>query len=173
MALDHELKQLHQQAARARGKGGAALGPCGHRLARRVHPGRKRRVFGQLGHRAALKHAEVHLAQVLQFDGAHARVQDLGRLHGAQQRRGEHHPGRRVGELFGQGLQLGAAFAAQRQVGAAADVAAFQVAPGQAVADQVELEILQWTSSLRRARPPYPAKIHDNLVTILALPYHR
>src|SRR5699024_9718649 len=86
--------------------------------------------------------------------GAHPRVKQLGGLGGPQQRRGEDHLRRRVGKPGPELRQLGAALLTQRQVGAAADVPPVQVALGQTVADQVELEVQQMERLLGKAGPP-------------------
>ena len=143
MIFNHKLEQFHQHPFGAPGKSRAALGALGHCVARRVHPGRKGRVFRKFGDLTALKFAEIHLPQIAQRNLPHAGEQDVRRFGRAQQRRGENQLDRRIGEIPLERGELGAAFVAQRQVGAGADIPAFEVAGRQAVADQVKFEVDQ------------------------------
>ena len=68
------------------------------------------------------------------------REQDVGCFHRAQQRGGEHGIHLRILEPLFQLIELRAALVAQRDVGAAADVQALQVACSHAVADEMKLE---------------------------------
>ena len=70
-------------------------------------------------------------------------VQHFRCLLGAQHGGAEHKRNIRILELGFQLLQLGTALRAQGQVCAAADIAAIQVALGQAVADQMQFIIFQ------------------------------
>ena len=78
---------------------------------------------------------------------------DVRRLDGPQHRRGKHGVHHRVVEPRLQLGQLGPALVAQGQVGAAADVAALQVAGGQAVADQMQLKGLHAKTHLFHQKP--------------------
>ena len=79
------------------------------------------------------------LADVLQ-DSFCMEEQDVGCFHRAQQRGGEHGIHLRILEPLFQLIELRAALVAQRDVGAAADVQALQVACSHAVADEMKLE---------------------------------
>ena len=135
VAAQQVFKQLQQHVAGALVKGGTALGTLGHLLAVGVHPAGKGGVLDQLFQRLALKHAEGHLPQILQRNLMHAGIEQVCRLYRPLQRRGEHHRDLRVGVLLFQRQQPGLALVAQRQIGAAADVAALQVAGSQSVTD--------------------------------------
>jgi len=115
----------------------------GHRAARRVHPLGKLRVLDQFSDGAVFKLAKVHLPQVLQNRELGVGKQHFRCLLGAQHGGAEHKRNIWILELGFQLLQLGTALRAQGQVCAAADIAAIQVALGQAVADQMQFIIFQ------------------------------
>ena len=95
----------------------------------------------QLLDRLVLKLAKTSLPQVVDRKGVLCiREQDVCRLHCTQQGRGEHGIHLRILEPLLQLRQLGAALITQRDVRAAADVQALQVAGSHAVADEVKLE---------------------------------
>ena len=162
MVFNHKLEQFHQHPFGAPGKSRAALGAFGHCVARRVHPGRKGRVFRKFGDLTALKFAEIHLPQIAQRNLPHAGEQDVRRFGRAQQRRGENQFDRRIGEIPLERGELGAAFVAQRQVGAGADIPAFEVAGRQAVADQVKFEVDQSMPLPERIRIFKRLQFYDN-----------
>ena len=151
---DHILKQLEQRLAAAAVEIGGGLGPLGGEARPRGDPLGKVGVLHQLFHRPALKDPKVGLPQVV--DGelvGRMGEQDARRLHRTQQRGGKDGVHLRILEPRLELGQLGPPFLAQGQVGAAANVAAVQVAGGQAVADQMQLKGLhaQCTSLLQKA----------------------
>ena len=97
----------------------------------------------QLLHLAVLKFAETHLPQILQLQLAHAGKQQVGALFRPQHRADEHQRHLRVGKTLFQPGQLGAALVAQRQIGAAADITAFQIPGGEPVADEMQFVVFQ------------------------------
>ena len=95
----------------------------------------------QLLDRLVLKLAKAGFPQVVHGKGVLCiREQDVGCFHRAQQRGGEHGIHLRILEPLFQLIELRAALVAQRDVGAAADVQALQVACSYAVADEMKLE---------------------------------
>ena len=95
----------------------------------------------QLLDRLVLKLAKTGLPQVVDRKSVLCiREQDVCRLHCTQQGRGEHGIHLRILEPLLQLRQLSAALITQRDVRAAADVQALQVAGSHAVADEVKLE---------------------------------
>ena len=137
------FKQLHQHHVGAVVEGFAVLGTIGVGAAGGVHPLGKLRVLDQFSDGAVFKLAKVHLPQVLQNRELGVGEQHFRCLLGAQHGGAEHKRNIRILELGFQLLQLGAALRAQGQVCAAADIAAIQVALGQAVADQMQFIIFQ------------------------------
>ena len=137
------FKQLHQHHVGAVVEGFAVLGTIGVGAAGGVHPLGKLRVLDQFSDGAVFKLAKVHLPQVLQNRELGVGKQHFRCLLGAQHGGAEHKRNIRILELGFQLLQLGAALRAQGQVCAAADIAAIQVALGQAVADQMQFIIFQ------------------------------
>ena len=137
------FKQLHQHHVGAVVEGFAVLGTIGVGAAGGVHPLGKLRVLDQFSDGAVFKLAKVHLPQVLQNRELGVGEQYFRCLLGAQHGGAEHKRNIRILELGFQLLQLGAALRAQGQVCAAADIAAIQVALGQAVADQMQFIIFQ------------------------------
>ena len=98
-------------------------------------------VLHQLLDRMVLKDAETGLPQVMHRELV-GRIgeQDVGRLHGAHERGREDGIHLRILEPLFQLIELGAALVTQRDVRAAADVKALQIAGSQAVADEMELK---------------------------------
>ena len=106
-------------------------------------------VLDQLLHGVVLKDAEAGLPQVVDRE-LMGRVgeEDVRRLHGAHQRRGEHGVHLGVLEPLLQVGQLGAAFVAQGDIRSTADVQPLEVARRDAVADQMQFECFHGSKHL-------------------------
>ena len=138
---DHILKQLHQAFGAAGVELVGRLCVFGHIAGAGGDPLFKVLVVHQLLDRLVLKLAKAGLPQVVHGKGVLCiREQDVGCFHRAQQRGGEHGIHLRILEPLFQLIELRAALVAQRDVGAATDVQALQVACSHAVADEMKLE---------------------------------
>ena len=138
---DHILEQLHQALGAAGVELVGGLCPFRQIVGTRRDPLFTVLVVHQLLDRLVLKLAKTGLPQVVDRKGVLCiREQDVCRLHCTQQGRGEHGIHLRILEPLLQLSQLSAALITQRDVRAAADVQALQVAGSHAVADEVKLE---------------------------------
>ena len=138
---DHILKQLEQAFGAAGVELLGGLSPLRHKAGTRGDPLFKVLVVHQFLHGLVLEFAKARLPQIVHRKGV-GRVgeQDVGRFHRTQHGRGEHGVHLGVLKAFLQFGQLGTALVAQRDVGAAADVQALQVAGGHAVTDEMKFK---------------------------------
>ena len=164
---DHILEQLHQAFGAAGVELVGGLGPLGHIAGAGGDPLFEVLIVHQFLHGLVLKLAEARLPQVVDGEGVLCvREQDVRRFHRAQQGRGEHGVHLRVLEPLLQLGQLGTALVAQRDVGAAADVKALQVAGGHAVADEMKLKGFHENTSYRLGISP-PGKLRTGAEFLL------